>query len=104
VLSPFRNSVGRGAILKRERARIGVVGGDGWIFAGQRFGWHSCRRAFCNELRDVNLRDLKDPGGWKSERTIVSADLQPSGDAQRAALHRRTGDGAPAVTALREAK
>ncbi|HCU11845.1 MAG TPA: hypothetical protein DGB72_06955 [Gemmatimonadetes bacterium] len=33
---------------------------------GERYSWHSFRRAFANALRDVPPRELKDLGGWKS--------------------------------------
>jgi hypothetical protein len=56
---------------------------------GERYGWHSCRRGFANELRDVPLRDLKDLGGWKTAQTILTCYQQPSEEAQRAALARR---------------
>ncbi|MDB4916298.1 MAG: integrase family protein [Gemmatimonadetes bacterium] len=102
------------AALKRERQRAGGIG-DAWIFpssrkpgeplsshamgnlwkriavragipTGQRYGWHSFRRAFANTLLDVPLRSLKDLGGWKTERTVVSVYQQPSQQAQRKAL------------------
>jgi integrase len=53
---------------------------------GEGYGWHSCRRAFANRLRAAPLRDLKDLGGWKTEKTVVSVYQGPSEDAQRAAL------------------
>lgn len=103
--------------LKAHRARASAIG-DAWIFPadrgepgprtcnamcnlwkriaakagipkGQRYGWHSCRRGFANELRDVPLRDLKDLGGWKTAQTILTCYQQPNEDAQRAALARR---------------
>lgn len=58
------------------------------IPAGRRFGWHSFRRAFAHSLRDVPLRELKDLGGWKNERTVVAVYLQPDEGAQRKALER----------------
>jgi integrase len=119
------------AALKQHRARSGVVNGEAWVFpsprdaklprssnamcnawkriapaagipTGKRFGWHSCRRAFANDLRDVALRDLKDLGGWKSERTVVSVYQQTSEAAQRRALQRRspTPSGSPSGPVL----
>lgn len=111
-------------ILRRERA-LGASGDD-WIFPaardksrplsgdatfnlwkrlataagipkGERYGWHSCRRAFANTLRDVPLRDLKDLGGWKTERTVVSIYQQPSESAQRAALSSLAAPAGPAT-------
>lgn len=103
------------AALKQEQNRSSTIG-DAWIFpsarapqkplsgdavfnlwkrfaksagipSGERYGWHSFRRAFANTLRNVPLRDLKDLGGWKTERTVVSVYQQPSHDAQRVALN-----------------
>ena len=53
---------------------------------GQRYGWHSFRRSFANQLRDVPLKELQTLGGWKSERTVVQVYLQPDESAQRRAL------------------
>jgi integrase len=53
---------------------------------GEGYGWHSFRRAFANRLRNVSLRDLKDLGGWKTEKTVVAVYQGPSEDAQREAL------------------
>jgi integrase len=58
------------------------------IKEGSGIGTHAFRRAFANRLRDVNLRDLKDLGGWKSSQTVVSVYIQPDQDAQRVALER----------------
>src|SRR5215467_4022692 len=58
------------------------------IKAGSRIGTHSFRRAFANRLRDVPMRELKDLGGWKTEKTVIGTYLQPDQDAQRAALER----------------
>jgi integrase len=63
------------------------------IPSGKRYGWHSFRRAFANALRDVPLRELKDLGGWKSERTVVAVYLRPDEQAQRTALARLAGNG-----------
>jgi integrase len=63
--------------------RLAPVAG---IPTGKRYGWHSFRRAFANNLRDVALRDLTDLGGWTTERTVVSVYQQPSEAAQRKAL------------------
>ena len=63
------------------------------IPSGKRYGWHSFRRAFANALRDVPLRELKDLGGWKSERTVVAVYLRPDEQAQRTALARLAANG-----------
>jgi integrase len=61
------------------------------IPTGERYGWHSMRRAFANNLRDVSLRDLQDLGGWTTERTIVAVYQQQDEDAQRRALRALSG-------------
>jgi len=33
--------------------------------------------AFANALRNVPLRELKDLGGWKSEKTLITVYLRP---------------------------
>ena len=47
------------------------------IEAGSRMGTHSFRRAFANRLRNVPMRELKDLGGWKTEKTVIGTYLQP---------------------------
>lgn len=56
---------------------------------GQRFGWHSLRRQFASELRNTNLRDLCDLGGWKSINTVLTCYVRPDEEAQRSTLSRR---------------
>jgi hypothetical protein len=59
-------------------------------------GKHSARQgirpavvqACANSLRDVPMRELKDLGGWKSEKTLITVYLQPDQQAQRTALSR----------------
>ena len=112
------------AILKRERARTPTIG-DAWIFpaakdpsqplscdaasnlwkriaakaelpTGERYRWHSCRRAFPNRLRRAPLRDLQDLGGWKTSATLLTVYLRADESAQREALEQ---DSAPAKIA-----
>lgn len=107
------------AILKRERARAQAIG-DAWIFPaarnaakplsrdavsnlwkrlavkaklpiGERYGWHSCRRAFANRLRRAPLRDLQDLGGWKTSATLLTVYLRADESAQREALEQEVG-------------
>ena len=108
------------ALLKRQRKQIKAIG-DAWVFPhpydakkpmsrevavtelwpalrdaagipkGERYGWHSFRRAFANALRDVPLRELKDLGGWKNQNTVVMVYLRPDEDAQRKALKKLSG-------------
>ena len=54
-----------------------------------RRGWHSCRRAFANELRRAPLKDLTTLGGWKSPLTVVRVYQAPDLDAMREALATR---------------
>lgn len=105
------------AALRREQQRTGAIG-ETWIFTaardprrcasgdavfnlwkrlaaraklpkGERYGWHSLRRRFANDLRHVPLRDLADLGGWKTAQTILTCYQQPDEAAQRAALATR---------------
>ena len=112
------------AILKRERARASAIG-EAWVFPsvrdarkplprhtvqrlwqrlaitsklpkGERYGWHSFRRAFANRYRRAPLRDLQDLGGWKSSATLMKVYLRSDEAAQREVLTqtppaRRTG-------------
>lgn len=56
-------------------------------------GWHSLRRMFANERKNVSLRLLSDLGGWKEPSTIVKCYQRSSMDEMRAALNapRKTG-------------
>lgn len=102
------------SILKRERTSEPRIG-DAWIFpaardaaqplshdavrnlwkrlavaaelpAGERYGWHSLRRAFANRLRRAPIKDLQGLGGWKTAVTLLTVYLQHDEDAQREAL------------------
>ncbi len=105
------------AILKRERARASAIG-EAWVFpsvrdarkplrrhtvqrlwqrlaitaklpSGERYGWHSFRRAFANRYRRPPLRDLQDLGGWKSSATLMKVYLRSDEAAQREVLTQR---------------
>lgn len=52
----------------------------------ERYGWHSCRRAFANRLRKAPLKDLQGLGGWKTSATVLNVYLQHDEGAQREAL------------------
>lgn len=102
------------AVLKREQARLPAIG-DAWVFPaardatkalprdtvqrlwqrlasaakipeGERYGWHSFRRAFANRYRRAPLRDLQDLGGWKSSATLMKVYLRSDEAAQREVL------------------
>jgi integrase len=51
-----------------------------------RSGWHSLRRKFATELKDVPLRDLCYLGGWKDPKTLLSCYQQPDEEVMRRAL------------------
>jgi integrase len=52
-------------------------------------GWHSLRRKFATELKDVPLPDLCLLGGWKSAQTVVKCYQRPDVGTMRAALATR---------------
>ena len=54
-----------------------------------RRAWHTQRRAFADELRDVPLKDLADLGGWKSIHMPVAVYQGTDLGAQRRALAKR---------------
>ncbi len=56
---------------------------------GQRFGWHSLRRKFATELKEMPLKDLCALGGWKSPATILTCYQTPDEATQRSALAQR---------------
>jgi hypothetical protein len=58
---------------------------------GERYGWHSCRRAFANRYRRALLRDLQDLGGWKTSATLLTVHLRADESAQREALEQDAG-------------
>lgn len=114
------------AILKRERTSEPRIG-DAWIFpsgrdttnplshdavrnlfrrlavaaelpAGERYGWHSLRRAFANRLRRAPIKDLQGLGGWKTAATLLTVYLTHDEDAQREALEADRGVSTPMVS------
>ena len=54
-----------------------------------RRGWHSLRRKFATELKDMPLKDLSDLGDWASPRTVLTCYQQPDQVTQRQALKAR---------------
>jgi integrase len=88
----FPSPAKAGAPMTRdEAARLWrAIADASGIKVGSRIGTHSFRRAFANRLRDVPMRELKDLGGWKTEKTVIGTYLQPDEDAQRAALEKLT--------------
>ena len=58
-------------------------------------GWHSLRRKFATEMKDVPLKDLCYLGGWKDPKTLLSCYQQLDDDVMRRAfLGRRPFRGA----------
>jgi len=55
----------------------------------ERGGWHSLRRKFATELKDIPLPDLCALGGWKSAATILACYQQPDAQTMRRALQNR---------------
>lgn len=56
-------------------------------------GWHSFRRRFANDFREVNLKDLAAIGGWKSPNTLLNVYLKATPDTMRVALANRQRTG-----------
>ena len=52
-------------------------------------GWHSLRRKFATELKDVPLPDLCHLGGWKDPQTVLKCYQKPDVGTMRAALAAR---------------
>ena len=104
------------AVLRAEQARAATIG-DAWVFpsargegpltkdaamhywgrlaaaaglpAGERYGWHCCRRKFATELKQTNLKDLCALGGWKAAATLLTCYVAPDEGTQREALEKR---------------
>ena len=106
------------AALRTARATDSLIG-DTWVFRGIRdvdrplgattfhkwmrealdamglrgrrgMGYHSLRRKFATELRDIPLKDLMDLGGWRDHRTILQCYQHPDMDSMRNALEGRS--------------
>ena len=43
----------------------------------ERARWHSLRRKFATELKDMSLKDLSYLGGWKDTKTLLTCYQQP---------------------------
>ena len=74
----------------RARGEVPLQGLDGAPIRAQRFGWHSLRRKFATELKEIPLKDLCHLGGWKRPSTMTCYQT-PDESTQRSALaHRKT--------------
>jgi integrase len=64
----------------------------GWKHTRQ-MGWHSLRRKFATEMKDLPLKDLCHLGGWKNHNTVLICYQQPDEERMREALagRRRLG-------------
>ncbi len=60
--------------------------------------WHSLRRKFATELKDIPLKDLCDLGGWKDAKTVLTCYQQPDEQRMREALLARRPFGAGQVS------
>jgi len=56
---------------------------------GKRYGWHSVRRKFASELKQTNLKDLCEVGGWKAPATLLTCYVAPDEGTQHEALKQR---------------
>ena len=54
-----------------------------------RRGWHSLRRKFATELKEMPLKDLSEVGGWANPQTVLSCYQHPDRVTQREALEAR---------------
>lgn len=52
-------------------------------------GFHSIRRKFASELKEMPLSELMTLGGWKDPNTVVKVYQRPSISAQREGLAAR---------------
>lgn len=52
-------------------------------------GWHSLRRKFATELKEVPLKDLCHLGGWRSAQTVLACYQQADEETMRTALESR---------------
>jgi integrase len=55
----------------------------------EQMGWHSLRRKFATELKEIPLKDLCHLGGWKSPQTVVTCYQQADEGTMRKALEGR---------------
>jgi integrase len=63
-------------------------------------GWHSLRRKFATELKQVPLADLCYLGGWKSPQTVLACYQRPDQSTLVAALAARHAMGLAPTTAI----
>jgi integrase len=57
--------------------------------SGERFGWHSFRRAFATEMKRAPLKDLCEMGGWRSPATVLTVYQAADEGTQREAVAAR---------------
>ena len=61
-------------------------------------GWHSLRRKFATELKEIPLKDLCELGGWESPDTILTSYQSADEATMREALRARRTLRAPPAT------
>ena len=55
-------------------------------------GWHSLRRKFASDLKQIPLKTLQELGGWKTHETILMCYQHVNeGEMREALKNRRTG-------------
>ena len=81
----------------RTERRLGPPDGMAGVQHRPGQGWHSLRRKFASEYRDVPLKVLCDLGGWKSPETILMCYQHTDLDAlrQHQAVRSRFGEAGP---------
>ena len=57
----------------------------------KRRGWHSLRRLFATETKDLPLKDQAYLGGWKSPQTLLAVYQRADETTMREGLARRDG-------------
>ena len=57
--------------------------------AAKRRGWHSLRRLFATETKDLPLKDQAYLGGWKSAQTLLAVYQRADEATMREGLARR---------------
>ena len=101
------------ALLQSRSSSSGI--GDAWVFPSPRWpqkvlsrnalerwlkkaetivrlpslGWHSIRRKFATDLKDVPLKDLCALGGWKDPKTVLTCYQVPDQEGLRESLEAR---------------
>lgn len=74
----------------RARHLFNLIARKSGLPKGKRYGWHSLRRKFANDLDgNASLKTIADLGGWKKPETVIRCYLKSNEGAQREALKHR---------------